>query len=154
MEKQLLNQLKSQSTWRLLGLSIITFFVYPAHYISRQTKILNEYCDPKNQISNGLVSFIFIFAYLSLALFVPYILVEEGHPIEVISDVVDSISGISFIVWGFKARNRINRVLNLERNDKEWFHGFWTFLFSPLYFNFKVNQINEMVEQGGAGQRR
>lgn len=72
-------------------------------------------------------------------------IVEDGHPVEKVSNLADMICGISIIVWGFKARNRMNQILDSAENDSKWFHGLWTFLFSPLYFNFKINQLNEMV---------
>lgn len=45
------------------------------------------------------------------------------------------------VVWGFMARNAVNKTFNLTKQDSQWFHGFWTFLFTPLYFNYKVNSI-------------
>jgi len=146
MIQQIIPRLKSQNTWCLLGLSIITYLVYPAHYIKRQSKIINEYCDTEDRISEGFVATIFIFAYLSLALFFPYMLVDEGHPIERVSDLVDKISVITFLIWGFKARNRMNKILDSKVESKEWFHGLWTFLFTPFCFNFKVNELNEEVQ--------
>ena len=42
-------------------------------------------------------------------------------------------------------------MFEISKDDKEWFHGLWTFLFSPMYSNYKVNQIGEQnVEQAKA----
>ena len=84
-----------------------------------------------------------VISYLSLALLVPYLFVEETHPIVAFTDLVDFVSGVTFIVWGFKARNRMNVILSSGKTDNEWFHGFWTLLFTPFYFNFKVNKLDE-----------
>ena len=87
-------------------------------------------------------------SYASLVLFIAYMFVEEGHPIEGVSGLVDMIVSIMLIVWGFKARNRVNSSCDFTPESSDWFHGFWTFLFSPLYFNYKVNCILEgNVEQ-------
>lgn len=50
MNHEIISQLKSQNTGRLFGLSIITYFVYPAHYLRRQTKIINQHCQGEDKI--------------------------------------------------------------------------------------------------------
>lgn len=96
---------------------------------------------------------ILVLSYVSLALFVGYLFVDESHPLAKASSAIDRIGNILFLVWGFKARNRMNKILATGKSSKEWFHGFWTFMFTPLYFNFKVNQMNlkpnQTVEPSG-----
>ena len=151
MKKQILTELESQSTWKLFGLSLVTFFVYAAHYIKRQTKVINANCESRDKISDGFIVFILLISYLSLALFIASLFVDETHPIARVSNFVDRLSHLCYMVWGFKARNRMNTILSSEKKTKNWFHGLWTFLFSPLYFNFKVNKLIEEAEQVGAG---
>ena len=144
----LIKNLKSQSTWKLLGLGIITYGVYFAYYIQNQSKEINVVIESNDNISSGFISSILVMSYASLALFIAYMFVEEGHPIEGVSGLIDMIVGIMLIVWGFKARNRVNSCCNFTPESSNWFHGLWTFLFSPLYFNYKVNCILESnVEQ-------
>lgn len=143
MNTALIRSLKSQSTWRLLGLGLITYFIYPAHYIKRQTAILNEHCESDKRIPDALVTSILVLAYLALPLFVAYFFVDESNPIVNLGTLVDRSGSLLMLIWGFKARNRMNEILALEKGSPRWFHGLWTFLFSPLYFNFKVNQLNE-----------
>lgn len=147
MKHKIITELKFQSTWKLFGLSLITFFVYGAHYMKRQTKIINEHCDRDDKISEGFVTFVLVISYLSLLLFIAYQFVDETHPVAKISDLVDRVSNIAYLVWGFKARNRMNIILSSEKKTSMWFHGLWTFLFTPLYFNFKINRLNEGTEQ-------
>ena len=78
---------------------------------------------------------------LSLVFLVPYLLVEPGHAMEDVSDLADVPANIGFIFWGFAARGRMNRLLSAQPGENRWFHGLWTFLFSPLYFNYKVNAL-------------
>jgi len=149
MRHEIISELKSQSTWRLFGLSLITFFVFAAHYMKRQTKIINEHYDREDKISEGFVTFVLVITYLSLVFFVAYLFVEDSHPVARISDLIDRLSIFAYLIWGFKARNRMNIILSSEENAKMWFHGFWTFLFTPFYFNFKINQLNEGLEHDG-----
>jgi hypothetical protein len=146
MKNKIIPELKYGSTWKLFGLAFITYGVYLAHYIKAKTSVINEQCGVNERISDSFVTFIIGINYLSLALFFPYLFVEEGHPIEALSNLVDLICTVTFIVWGFKARNRMNVILSAQNNQNEWFHGLWTFLFTPLYFNFKVNKLSETVD--------
>lgn len=142
---------KEQSTWALLGLGIITYGVYFAHYIKKQTAKINRLTADDKAISGGFVNSIVAMSYISLALFFAYMIVDDGHPIEAVSNVADRVWGIMLIVWGFMARNRINSYYEVASDDQNWFHGLWTFLFSPMYFNYKVNCIcEESVEQENA----
>jgi hypothetical protein len=123
--------------------------IYTAHYIKHQTTTINQYLDKERQISEGFISSILILAYVSVILIVPYVLAEEGHPIEAVSDLLDSVWGVLVLVWAFKARNRMNMLLAATEDQAHWFNGLWTFVFQAFYFNFKINELNEnFAEQG------
>ena len=140
----IVRDLKSQGTWKLFLLSVVTLGIYTAHYIKKQTKILNQHLDRSQQLSEGFISFFLIFSYISVILIIPYIFVEEGHPIELISDLVDKVWSIIALVLAFKFRNRMNTLLNSTPGQQNWFHGAWTFFFGFLHINFKINQLNEI----------
>ncbi|BBP02113.1 DUF4234 domain-containing protein [Sulfuriferula nivalis] len=140
-EIKLLEKFKDQSTWRLLSLGIVTFGVYFAHYIKSQTVTINEMVDEKDRISTGFIKVILIIAYSSLTMFIASLVVNDGQLIELISDIADSVLELLFIVWGFKARNRLNALFEISTEDEEWFSGFLTLLFTPIYFNYQINFI-------------
>lgn len=142
MNNEITSKLEYGSTWKLLGLGIFTYAVYFAHYIKKQTVVINEHCEENERISDSFITFIMVISYLSLGFFFAYWFVDETHPVAFISNAVDKVNNIAFIVWGFKARNRMNRILSAQKKENEWFHGLWTFFFSPLYFNFKINKLN------------
>ena len=96
--KEIVGQLKSQSTLRLFLLTLITLGIYSAHYIHRQTKIMNHSLDGEHKISEGLVKFIFVFAYVSVILTIQYLFVPE-RPTEPVHDLVDLIWGILIVIW-------------------------------------------------------
>jgi hypothetical protein len=119
--------------------------------MKRQATIINQYLDTEHQISEGFVNCILVLAYVTVILVVPYVLVEEGHPVEPISDALDTVLGVLMLVWAFKARNRMNMLLAVTKEEPHWFDGLWTLLFTAFYFNFKINKLNEhFAEQGTA----
>ncbi len=134
-------ELKCQSTWRLLGLGLITVGTYYAHYCDRQSRIINKYsgADP---IPPAFVTAIFVVSYATLALFVGYFFVDERHPVSIASNVSDKVWILMILIWGFYARNRVNKLASFTTNDPRRISAVWTFLFSPLHFNYKINAIN------------
>lgn len=143
--EKIIGQFKSQSTWRLFFLCLITFGIYTAHYIKRQSQIFNQHLDEERQISEGFLGFILILAYITVILMIPGFFLNEGHLLGAISDLLDNIWGILVLIWAFKARNRMNMLLAVTKDQTHWFHGLWTFLFTFLYFNFKINSLTEVV---------
>ena len=147
-EIQAIQQFKDQSTAKLVGLGIITYGVYLAYYIKKQTPRINKIIGEEERISKGFVDSITAMSYISLILFFAYLEVDDGHPVEIVSDIFERVLAIMLIIWGFKARNRIHSAYEITTEDTEWFHGFWTFGFSPVYFNYKINCIcGDKVEQ-------
>jgi len=138
----LLRELRSQSTWRLFGLGLITLGVYYAHYCARQSRVINRYVGA-DAIPTALVVTIVGLSYVSLALFFGYLFVDEGHPVAVASNVSDKLWMLSLLIWGFYARNRVNAWAGFHARDPRRIHGLWTFLFTPLHFNYKINVLNQ-----------
>lgn len=139
----LLRELKSQSTWRLLGLGIITIGTYYAHYCARQSRIINKYSG-SDPIPSTIVIANLILSYASLALLIGYFFVDESHPVAIASKISDKVWTLLVMVWGFYARNRVNMLASFAADDPRRISGIWTFLFSPLHFNYKINVINQL----------
>ena len=143
----LVQKLKSQSTWRLLGLGFITYGIYFAHYISMQSKIINAYTYREDNIPMLFVSLFMALSYANFVLFFAVIYVQlyvaHDHQVVIVDQVASDVWTIMLIVWGFMARNRVNKELGFLPDEHQWFHGLWTFMFSPMYFNYKINVLNE-----------
>lgn len=138
-------ELKSQSTWRLLILSALTLGIYTGHYILRQTRILNHHLNPDRQMSEGYAILILVLAYITVILLIPYVLLEPENPLCILSNGLDHAWGILVLIWAFLARSRMHFLLGARTMQPQWFNGLWMFLFQTLYFNYKVNQLNEQL---------
>jgi hypothetical protein len=140
---QILSELKSQSTWKLFGLTIITYGVYSAYYIKRQSAIINHNLVDLDPISEDFVDFFLVLSYVSLALFVAILPLEAESPLVLASNVVDLIWATMALIWSLGASSRMNSILGSEPSTSEWFSKIWTFFFGILYFNYKINILNE-----------
>ncbi len=151
--EEVVKQLKSQSTLRLFLLSSVTLGIYTAHYIKGQTAILNQALDEEHRISEGFVGMILLLAYLAVALVILTLLEEQWLLAgEVISNLLDVVWSSLVVIWAFMVRTRMNALLSVTRGQEGWFHGLWTCLFTTLYFNFKINTLNENLPGHGLPQ--
>lgn len=142
---ELVSRLQGVGTLKLVLLSILTLGVYESYYIKKQTRVINDFVDEWLTIPNGFVSGIIFLVWLSVALFIPYLIVEDNHPIAYASTFVDVLWAVLGLMWSFKARNRLNTILQGSNDQGTWFSGLWTFFFTAFYFNYKVNRITALL---------
>jgi len=142
-------------TFKLCIISFLTYFIYAAHYVKRQTRIINNFCKPQEIISEKFINFILINCYAAFVLFFTSLFLPESHPVTIIGNVVDQVANLSISVWGLKAGNRLNKIMDLEQKPGLRFHQVWSFLISPLYFNYQINLLKERGEfnQSDFGKR-
>ena len=142
----LLQQLKWNSTWLLITLGLITHGIYYAHYADRQSRIINRHC-PSNPIPLHSLGFLYSISYVSTALFVVSLFFSEGSLVALLSSLSNLIFSIMFIIWGFRAQTRVNQLLGLGADNPQRIKGLWTFLFTPLHFNYKINVLAQAPER-------
>ncbi|WP_260260478.1 DUF4234 domain-containing protein [Vibrio intestinalis] len=146
MDNQSLLNFRSQSTWRLLALTIITLGVYSAYYIRTQTRKIDQLPHGMNNIGSAYTDLLLGLAYISLLTGLTSIFIfPENVSLGLVDSVLSIIVAIMQLVWGFKARNRLNVAFQFQPRTFYWFHGFWTFMFTPLYFNYKINCICDQL---------
>jgi hypothetical protein len=140
--EKIITHLKSQGTWCLVLLSIITLGIYTAHYIKRQTCIFNKYLDREQKISSLLAYLIMFISYervivLLLSVFMNQLISEDMNFFR------NLLRFILVIVWAFQVRNRINKLLLLSANRALWLNRGLTFFFTIFYINYMINSLNE-----------
>jgi Na+/H+ antiporter NhaD/arsenite permease-like protein len=147
--------LRTESTWRLLLLSIVTYAVYPVHFLRRLTTRLNENLPLKRQISAAFIITNFVFAYGSLLMLFVYLFLPEGHPAELASSLSNLATSVLMLVWSFKVQGRLNQFLVASGKTEFRLWWFTTFLFQWLYINYKINAVSdEEAEQSVQPDRR
>lgn len=149
----IIEKFKYGSTLKLIFFGIITLGIYFAYYAKKQTGVINEQIEENEKISYLLVNLILVVSYINTFLVIaPFLIVATGgylnafHPITLItnSGIFDIIYTVAFIIWGVKAKNRMNRLLSAEKKSEFWFSTFWSVLFTSLYFNFKINKLSKL----------
>lgn len=142
---------RQQGTWGLLGLAVITLGLYYGHYCLRQSKALNPYLSAESGKALSSAAFrVLIAGYVSLIPLLILVCVPLSAGIQtsvgVLSDVWTLFWLVMHSIWSLMFRSRLNTYYGAQPGSADWFHGFWAFLFTSLYVNYKINDI--------AGRRR
>lgn len=144
MQESHIMALRSQATWKLFALSIVTLGVYSAHYIKAQTVKIDKLPHGISDIGVSYTKLLLGLTYISLATLILSLLFPENTALRLSDNVLNLSTSIMTIIWGFKASNRINLIFNFNKSCEHWFNAAGTFFLSPFYFNYKVNCISDI----------
>ncbi len=144
--EKIITHLKSQGTWRLVLLSIITLGIYTAHYIKRQTCIFNKYLDQDQKMSIIFVYFILLLSYVRAIMLISPVFVEQWPINENVTDLWNKIWVLLIICWAFIARRKINEFILSSSKRTQWLNRGLTFFFSVFYINYMINFINNNLD--------
>jgi hypothetical protein len=139
--REIFKALKWGSTFTLILLFFITYGTYMAHYLRRQTFIINAVVVEEDKISTIFINSFMVLSYVSLVLLIGSLFVAEDHPVATMMMLLNLPWMIMLAVWGFTSREAVNNYCKIDRADERWFHGFGAVFFAPFYFNYKVNSI-------------
>ena len=150
MQENRIIELKKQGTLELLVLSILTLGIYSAHYIKEQTPKIDALSHNKLNIGNAYVELLLYLSYISLGTFIFSLVSPENMMLNLVDSLLSFLVSLLSLIWGFKARNRVNAAFDFHKGSDNWIHGIWTLIFSQFYFNYKVNSIIESYESNQA----
>ncbi|WP_026970780.1 DUF4234 domain-containing protein [Aliagarivorans marinus] len=146
MTKEDFKPLYSMSTWQLFFYTLFTLGVYAGYYVRQLSNKINTLEHDLPPIGQRLVDSIFIVGWLSPVTYFLAINFSDQPAYLMLDDAHSLIFGVLLLVWAFQARNRLNRAFNFLPSDRQlWFHGLWTFVFTDLYINYRINQIVESI---------
>ena len=129
---------KRFSTWGVVLLAIVTLSIYVPYWLYTRTKVLDRIApqEPIPRLVINAAITLFIFSML-------FSFIEGAYPtfgVKLSSSLLSLLSGVSFIVWAFMFRSRLNTILGASSGDPLWLGPVMTFFFQILYLNYKINQ--------------
>jgi hypothetical protein len=126
------------TTWGVVGLAVITLSIYVPYWLYTRTKVLDRVA-PEKPIPPLLINAAIMLFILSML----FSFLEGAYPtagVKLSSSLLGLLSGVSFIVWAFMFRSRLNTLLGASSGDPLWLGPIMTFFFQILYLNYKINQ--------------
>ncbi|WP_272925912.1 hypothetical protein, partial [Vibrio sp. V27_P1S3P104] len=67
--------------------------------------------------------------------------------LEVLGGLLSIISSIFYIVWAFKAKKALQKMMLNDHKIDYSMNSFYTFFFNIYYINFCINELAEEVEK-------
>ena len=146
MKKENIDRFSTQSVWRMIGLSLVTLAFYFPFWMRKTSRVVNALL-PSNTIGTWFFPVSIILSALNFGMVIPEILTDDNPTVMMVGKVLSRSNNILIVVWIFKIRNRINVILESEKETPLWFNEFWTLLFGMFYIQFRINKI-KAAEQG------
>ena len=135
------------STWLAVVLQIITFGIWPVHYMKQLTEWLDEAQGghPNDSTSPWIsVEFIaanFVFAYGNAVASLLSLSDAENLAYFVFSSIIGLIAFVLHVLWAFKVRTQLHHLWRWDFQTSGLLSGFLTFLLQYLYLNYKILQM-------------
>ena len=146
------------STWKLLGLTIITGGVFFIYWMKKMTELVEAFSGERVWKNSTFIVFLFLIFGVApfLGAFLGALGVTPGS-VSFFSDFlwvlwfVSVVALCMVIQWPFKARKimRLYAVTKLEM-PKYKMNAFYTFIFNCFYINYCLNDLgyDELLQHG------
>lgn len=147
MKSGVVSEIKRESIERILLLSVVTFTLYWAFWLRRNTQCVNRY------LTDDKIPWWFF------PLFVTITLLNFGLlPLEVVCNYEPSVSRIRELVivldvavglsWVFALRNRLNSLVGSGRTDVRVFRAAPTLFLHIFYLQYRLNELKRRAQVG------
>ena len=154
--KEVVPQLRWQSTQFLFFINLVTLGLYSGLYIVRQSLVMNRFLDKKNSFSYffmGLVVLLKCFTTLILMVALFAATIDDFVYWFIIALACHFLVWFMVIVWAIEARSRLHRIMQIAKGQLGQLNLLWSVLFVYLYFNSHINWLDhKLIEQYAAGR--
>jgi hypothetical protein len=125
-------------------ITYITFSFYIFFWLKKYSNILNKELSDK-KISNIWFPLSITVTIINFVMIFIEIFTNDNPQIVLIGKQINTIYIIILILWLFKVRDKMNIVLETEKNTQYWYSGILTFFFNIWYLQYKTNRIQDFI---------
>ncbi len=130
-KEKLVLQFERISAWFVFFIGLITLGIYNVYWLYSRTLIANNLAKEHKINVNWLYSYISLFAINLVASFAG---------LETLALIVQVINFVVYIVLVFSMRRAFIEIINAGSENYTHLNGILTFLFSSIYFQYKINE--------------
>lgn len=141
-----LTEFHVQNVWLVLLLTFITLGIYAVFWLRRQNATINM-LRPDLKATPLFGNIVLAVAFISAGLDIAS-MISSASSIDGASSILDRIFGLMALVLSFQVRSGFNLLMRVQKGDAHWVSGLWTWLFSVVYLQYKLNK-NIQSQQGG-----
>jgi L-asparagine transporter-like permease len=144
METEKISKFPRINVIYVIFLSYITFSFYIFFWLKKYSNILNKELSDK-KISNIWFPLSITVTIINFVMIFIEIFTNDNPQIVLIGKQINTIYIIILILWLFKVRDKMNIVLETEKNTQYWYSGILTFFFNIWYLQYKTNRIQDFI---------
>jgi hypothetical protein len=132
------------STAFVVVLQVVTFGIWPVHYMKRLTEWLDEAQSEQQApvlppaISPEFMAANFVFAYTNAAAVLLQASDPENLSYYVFGSLIGIIGFVLHVIWAFKLRTGLQLLWQSKFQHAGLLSGFLTFVLGVIYLNFKI----------------
>ncbi|GAD80806.1 DUF4234 domain-containing protein [Vibrio ezurae] len=139
MKANILKSKVNTKTLTLVLLSVLTLGVYNAMWLFKNNSVIEDILEDK------------IFDYKIIIVLAAMIgwssFLSSETDFSTLASLLSLLSGIVYIVWAFKAKKSIQKMMLNDHKIDYSMNSFYTFLFNIYYINFCINELEEEIEK-------
>ena len=129
-EKPIL-QFERISAWFVFFIGMFTFGIYNVYWLYSRSLVAN------NLVKENKINITLVYSYISLFIIS---LVSTFTGLETLSMITQLINFIVYILLVFSMRRVFIEIINTGSENYTHLSGILTFLFSSIYFQYKINE--------------
>ncbi|MGC9421827.1 MULTISPECIES: DUF4234 domain-containing protein [Vibrio] len=139
MKANLLKNKVNTKTLNFVLLSIVTLGIFNIMWLFKNNSVIEDTLEQKI-LDHRII--------IVLAALIGWSSVFSSTPdLEVLGGLLSIISSIFYIVWAFKAKKALQKMMLNDHKIDYSMNSFYTFFFNIYYINFCINELAEEVEK-------
>jgi len=141
-----LTEFRVQNVWLVLLLTFITLGIYAVFWMRRQNATINM-LRPDLKATPLFGNLVLAVAFISAGLDIAS-MISSASSVDGASSILDRIFGLMVLVLSFQVRSGFNFLMGAQKGDANWVSGLWTWLFSVVYLQYKLNKNIQALQAG------
>lgn len=140
-------QFERKSAWLVFFLSLITFGIYVIYWLYTRIPVANQAINSENKVNINLLNGYIALYILSMVL--TFTAGEDNTTLILIGSGISIASTVTYLVLIFSFRSTLREIINYGNSDAEYtnVNGIITFFGSAIYFQYKINQATDKINQ-------
>lgn len=134
------NKLKEKVNTKTLNfvlLSIVTLGIFNIMWLFKNNNIIEDVLGEKILDNRVIIVLATIIGWSSA--------LSSEPDLAVITGLLSIASGIFYIVWAFKAKKALQKMMLNDHKIDYTMNSFYTFFFNVYYINFCINELEDEV---------
>lgn len=139
MKVSILKEKINTKTLNFVLLSIVTLGIFNVMWLFKNNNQIEEILEEKILDHRVIIVLAAVIGWSSIF--------SSEPDLEVLGGILSILSSVFYIVWAFKSKKALQKLMLNEHKIDYKMNSFYTFFFNVYYINFCINELEEEVEK-------